>query len=285
MPDFKNGTFERKIRILEKNAMEPNFKIAIEAAIDAGRKIMEIYQEKDCNIQLKQDNSPITLADQEANEIINAALLPTGTPIISEENDQVPYSERKQWTQCWIVDPLDGTKEFIQRNGEFTVNIAFVRNEKPIFGVIYAPALNLLYFAEVKEGKAFKAIYSGEKKVSFLENSEEINPIREEKIYTVVGSRSHMNEKTENYIKGVKKQYGEHIRIVQRGSSLKFCLMAEGKADVYPRFGPTMEWDTAAGQAICEAVGLRCISTETNKSMTYNRENLLNGSFIVSYER
>ena len=266
--------------------INPIFQLAIMSSVTAGKRIMQIYDKEDFRIINKKDNSPLTLADKESNHIINKALNTTGIPIISEENVQIPFEKRKTWNECWIVDPLDGTKEFIKKNGEFTVNMAFVNNGAPQFGVIYAPALNLFYYADVTQKKAFKVYISetNEDITDILEKSQEIHPDLSAKKLKVVGSRSHMNEETNRYIQNLKLSTNKEVEIVSKGSSLKFCLMAEGKANVYPRFGPTMEWDTAAGQAICEAVGLRCVSTETNKTMTYNRENLLNGSFIVSYE-
>ena len=266
--------------------MKQIYKVAIRAAIDAGKEIMEIYQKEDFQVVNKDDNSPLTVADRESNDIINAALVPTGIPIISEENDRISFAVRKNWKECWIVDPLDGTKEFIKRNGEFTVNIAFIKNEVPEFGVIYAPALKLLYFGDVSEEKAFRVSISETETdlADILETSEEIHPDLKAKRIKVVGSRSHMNEETDKYIQDLKGNENKEVEIVSKGSSLKFCLVAEGEANIYPRFGPTMEWDTAAGQAICQAVGLSCTFSETKKPMTYNRENLLNGNFIVSYE-
>lgn len=269
--------------------MKEKLKTAIEASVAAGNAIMEIYRNGDFGVENKEDDSPLTLADKKANEIINEFLVPHAIPIISEENKQIDYEERKIWRQCWIVDPLDGTKEFIKKNDEFTVNIAFVEEGKPELGVIFAPALNTLYFALVSESKAFRYIISPEVEVSaeeVLEKAEEISPATSKgEQLKVVGSRSHMNEDTQRFIEDLKQTYGEEIEIVSRGSSLKFCLVAEGNAHIYPRFAPTMEWDTAAGHAICEAVGLNCLFRETGKPMTYNRENLLNGHFSVSYER
>lgn len=266
--------------------MKKNIRIAIEAAVAAGKVIMEIYESKNFDVQTKEDNSPLTLADKKANEVINEFLLPTNIPLISEENKQIDYSVRKQWEECWIVDPLDGTKEFIKRNGEFTVNIALVSRGKPRLGVIFAPALNSLYFADVSENKAFKVFLTpNDLKIdNILDQAEEISPSVHEDCIRVVGSRSHMNEDTLQYIEELKQKYGKEIEVVSKGSSLKFCLVAEGEAHIYPRFAPTMEWDTVAGQAICEAVGLNCISRETGRSMTYNREDLLNGHFFVSHE-
>lgn len=265
--------------------MKEIFKTAIEAAILAGREIMNIYQRDDLGVTQKQDESPLTLADHAANKVINACLSTTGIPMISEENEQIPFEEREAWSQCWIIDPLDGTKEFIKRNGEFTVNIALVQEGLPVFGVIYAPALETLYIGNVTEQKAFKAVVPPElhQWEQVQGRLEVIGPKRLTGQVRVVGSRSHMNEETKKFLDDLTRDTNA-VQIVQRGSSLKFCLVAEGEADTYPRFGPTMEWDTAAGQAICEAVGLKCLLKETGEPMTYNRENLLNAHFIVANE-
>lgn len=255
----------------------------IKASIEAGKKILEIY-EKDFSIETKADESPLTEADTAANEVINSYLKKTGIPIISEENKQLDYSERKDWDKCWIVDPLDGTKEFIKRNGEFTVNIALVEKGIPLFGVIYVPVTKELYIGDVLEKKAWKVVV-GENGFSLdeLTSKNEIFPSNKDdkNIIRVVGSRSHMNEATTRFIEELKQEY-KQVEIVSKGSSLKFCLVAEGLADVYPRFAPTMEWDTAAGQAICEAVGLSVIDQDTLNPIIYNRKNLLNNHFLVS---
>ena len=260
--------------------------IALEAAIAAGKKIMEIYEKENFEVEAKEDNSPLTIADRKANEIINKYLIPTNIPIISEENRQIEYRLRRTWNECWIVDPLDGTKEFIKKNGEFTVNIALISSGRPVLGVIFAPALKSIYFANAREGKAFKSSVTTETPdvQEIIKYAQEIHPSMDDNHIKVVGSRSHMNEATLDYVERLKMDSGKEIDVVSKGSSLKFCLVAEGEAHVYPRFAPTMEWDTAAGQAICEAVGLNCISRDTGKSMTYNRENLLNGHFYVSHE-
>ena len=256
---------------------------AITASLKAGKVIMEVYDTA-FNVEIKDDKSPLTEADTKANDIINSFLIPTQIPIISEENKQTDYSIRKTWETCWVVDSVDGTKEFIKRNGEFTVNIALITNGKPLLGVIYAPATKTIYYADVESNKAFKADLTSHdvsvKKV--LEVSKPMQPKEgNTKVVQVVGSRSHMNQDTLDFIESIKKQ-GNDVEVVSKGSSLKFCLVAEGNADVYPRFAPTMEWDTAAGQAICNAVGLEVISQETKKALTYNKENLLNSYFIVS---
>ena len=263
--------------------MNKNLIIAVQAAVHGGAEIMNIYQQENLGVEYKEDNSPLTLADKACNDIINSYLINTEFPIISEENKQLDYSERKNWETCWIVDPLDGTKEFVKRNGEFTVNIALVTNGKPMLGVIYVPVTKELYFADVSKKITLKAILSDHKVIieNLVSNSVEIKPSSSNiEIIKVVGSRSHMNEETQNFVESLKNKF-DQVEIVSKGSSLKFCLVAEGKADVYPRFAPTMEWDTAAGQAICEAVGIEVISKETEKPLLYNKENLLNPWFKV----
>lgn len=264
--------------------MNTSLKIAIKAAVHGGAEIMKIYQTDDFNVEIKEDNSPLTLADKKCNDVINSYLVNTEFPIISEENKQLDFSERKNWNTCWIVDPLDGTKEFIKRNGEFTVNIALIKNGKPILGVIYVPVTKELYFADVILKKASKITLSSHnvdvENLNLNNNIIQPNKINKNKI-TVVGSRSHMNDTTQEFVDSLQHDFDE-VEIVSKGSSLKFCLVAEGKADIYPRFAPTMEWDTAAGQAICEAVGLKVISKETEKPLLYNKENLLNPWFLIS---
>ena len=261
--------------------------IAIEAAVLAGREVMKYYSAEEIEMEIKSDNSPLTIADKSSNEIINRFLEPTGIPIISEENEQIPFEQRKKWEMCWIVDPLDGTKEFLNRNGEFTVNIALVSLGKPILGVIYAPALDYLYFGDISTAKAFKASenLSNFNVQKVIDSATEIAPSMGGDCIRIVGSRSHMNDRTVEYIQSLKKESGKEIKLISKGSSLKFCLVAEGEAEIYPRFAPTMEWDTAAGQAICETVGLSCTSIRTGNPIKYNREDLLNGHFLVSNGR
>ena len=218
-----------------------------------------------------------------SSDIINSYLESTEFPIISEEIRNLKFDIRKGWSTCWIVDPLDGTKEFIKRNGEFTVNIALVENGVPMMGVIYVPVTRELYYADVSKGKAYKTLLNNRHEAdgSYFNDNDLIAPTKDDKeMIRVVGSRSHMNEDTLEFIEELKNDYSE-IDIVSKGSSLKFCLVAEGKADIYPRFAPTMEWDTAAGHAICSAVGLSVISKGTNKELAYNKENLLNSYFMV----
>lgn len=260
--------------------LDKNLEIAIKASLEAGKEIMAIYNSGEFNVEEKGDNSPLTTADTASNVKINEYLKTTDIPIISEESKQTDYQERKDWKTCWIVDPLDGTKEFIKRNGEFTVNIALIENQLPIMGVIYVPAQNLLYYAD-KENAYLQKVEADFDSFDHS-NSEKIAPKKATEKIQVVGSRSHMSDDTKNFISKLKSKYGKETEVVSKGSSLKFCLVAEGKADVYPRFAPTMEWDTAAGQAICKAVGLDVIDQTTGKEMVYNRENLLNSYFLVS---
>lgn len=261
--------------------MKNEFKQAILASIAGGKEILEIYK-TDFSVAYKGDDSPLTLADQKANEAIVDILEPLDIPMISEENKNKSYDERKHWSQCWIIDPLDGTKEFVKRNGEFTVNIALIKNQKPIFGVIYVPVSKALFIGLVQENLSYKLIWDEQKDFEDnLKTAKALKPTATNKM-RVVGSRSHMNEDTQDFIERLKTKQSKDVEIVSKGSSLKFCLVAEGLADVYPRFAPTMEWDTAAGQAICEAVGLQVIDQNTQKPMLYNRENLLNHHFLVS---
>ena len=259
-----------------------HLQIAIEASLKAGEIIMQVY-DTPFNVEIKDDNSPLTEADRKANDIINSFLEKTPIPIISEENKQIDFKVRKNWDTSWIVDPVDGTKEFIKRNGEFTVNIALIHKGVPQLGVIYVPVTKTLYFADTLKGEAFKSelTFHNSSIGDVLENAERLKTKQSTNTIEVVGSRSHMSKETLDFIEDLKIT-GKNVEIVSKGSSLKFCLIAEGKADVYPRFAPTMEWDTAAGQAICNSVGVEVISEDTKKSLLYNKENLLNPWFIVS---
>jgi 3'(2'), 5'-bisphosphate nucleotidase len=268
---------------MNKDKINKNLLIAIQASLKAGKVIMQFY-DTSFNVEIKDDKSPLTEADKKANDVINAHLLKTEFPIISEENKQTNYATRKNWTTCWIVDPVDGTKEFIKRNGEFTVNIALVTNGKPELGVIYVPATKIIYVADVTTNEAFKTqVESHDASIEEVINGAAVlHPkVSESNLVQIVGSRSHMSQETLDFVETIRKE-GKDVEVVSKGSSLKFCLVAEGNADVYPRFAPTMEWDTAAGQAICNAVGIDVISQETNESLLYNKENLLNPWFLVS---
>ncbi len=261
--------------------MKKLLETAIQASLDAGKKIMNIYENDDFEVDFKEDNSPLTKADITSHNIITKYLEDTRIPILSEEGSKMDYSKRKTWEQLWIVDPIDGTKEFIKRNGEFTVNIALVKNQEPILGVIYVPAQQTLYFSSEDMG-SFKSekINIDSSFDHILKKAKKLPIIKENKVYTVVASKSHLSKETEDYIEELKEKYAR-VETISKGSSLKLCMVAEGIADCYPRFAPTMEWDTAAGQAICKFAGKTVIDRNTGKEMLYNREELLNNWFLV----
>jgi 3'(2'), 5'-bisphosphate nucleotidase len=255
-------------------------KEVIDAALEAGDQIMQVYS-TGFRVEQKDDRSPLTEADKRAHQVIQQKLS-NFFPVLSEEGKSIPFEERKKWNPFWMVDPLDGTKEFIKRNGEFTVNIALIKNHLPVMGVVYAPAINILYFAEETTG-SFKVQWKqGEEK-----NAEEIIssgirlPLPQNgRKFTVVASRSHGSAETETFISDLKKEHGE-IEFKSSGSSLKLCLVAEGAADVYPRLAPTMEWDTAAGQAVAMFAGKSVLLFKSHLPMHYNKPDLLNEWFVV----
>lgn len=256
--------------------------IAISAAIKAGEEILKIYN-TDFEVEFKEDESPLTIADKNANDIIMSFLSGTNIPVLSEEGRSISFEERKHWKQLWIVDPLDGTKEFVKKNDEFTVNIALIENQKPVMGVVYAPVLDELYFGEEGVGA-----YKLEKASKIVRTEEDILKLAKKlplnitkPYYGVVASRSHLTPETTAYIHEIKKEHNE-IKIVSKGSSLKICMVAEGTADVYPRFAPTSEWDTAAGHAVVLASGGRIVQAKSlEKEVVYNKEDILNPWFIV----
>ncbi|MBU2927585.1 3'(2'),5'-bisphosphate nucleotidase CysQ [Winogradskyella psychrotolerans] len=254
---------------------------SIAAALEAGKVILDIYNSDDFGVEIKGDNSPLTKADVASHNVIMEHLSATDIPVLSEEGKAMPYAERKDWNQLWIVDPIDGTKEFIKRNGEFTVNIALIENQKTVIGVIYVPVLNDLYFSTSEMG-AFKAKVNLEdyNVDALVQQGQKLPLERADKTFTVVASRSHMSPETEDYVNEMRQKHGD-VKLISKGSSLKLCMVAEGQADCYPRFAPTMEWDTAAGQAICEHAGFDVIDWDTKKTMLYNREELLNHWFLV----
>lgn len=258
--------------------------IAIHAALDAGKTIMDIYNdpEADFGIEKKADNSPLTRADKAAHKLITRALSVTPYPVLSEEGSEIPYKERSKWETLWIVDPLDGTKEFIKRNGEFTVNIALVYKGVPVLGVIYVPVRKDLYFAADSVG-AFKTNVDSGNQPSIEELKQ--NAVRLPMCFghqgvVVVASRSHQTEETTNFIENLRKQ-GKPVTLISSGSSLKICLVAEGTADIYPRFAPTMEWDTAAGHAIARSAGCNVYHIDGRTPLRYNKEDLHNPWFLV----
>jgi 3'(2'), 5'-bisphosphate nucleotidase len=265
---------------------------AIDSAVKAGKAILEVYDSADMGVEKKADNSPLTLADRRAHTIIKADISGFGIPVLSEEGRDISFAERKQWPRMWIVDPLDGTKEFIKRNGEFTVNIALAEGGVPTMGVIYVPVTDTLYFADRERG-AFKVdacekggvgqrLPGGADGMEAMMKKALRMPLQQEKDrpFTIMGSRSHATPELDAYVKTMRQKHGR-VAFISSGSSLKICLVAEGLADIYPRLGPTMEWDTAAGQAIAVASGAQVVRHDDGNSLAYNKENLLNPWFIV----
>ena len=249
--------------------------IATAAACEAGRAIMEIYREGEFGTEAKKDGSPLTLADRAAHRIISEALGRTNLPVLSEEGKAVPFDERRRWERFWMVDPLDGTKEFLSRNGEFTVNIALVERSLPVFGVVYVPVTGELYVGTVGE-RAYYVKGCGKKgDVAVALPMETAS-----RPYRVVASRSHMSGETAAFVDRLRAEHPD-LELVQRGSSLKLCMVASGEADLYPRFGPTMEWDTAAAHAILRAVGKALVDPMTGEELRYNKESLRNPSFLA----
>jgi 3'(2'), 5'-bisphosphate nucleotidase len=234
----------------------------------AGAAIMRVYDDSNFAVQRKEDNSPLTLADLESQRVIleGLAAVTPDIPVLSEESAQAPWTERQSWSELWVVDPLDGTREFVKRNGEFTINIALVQAHEPVLGLVAAPALGLLYW-----GAAGVGAFSHHRGAALpIHVSAPQQPLR------VVGSRSHASAATTDYL----TKLGPHV-LTGLGSSLKFCLVAEGNADLYPRFGPTSEWDTAAGQAILEAAGGQVTRLDGHR-LRYNcRESVINGDFLA----
>jgi 3'(2'), 5'-bisphosphate nucleotidase len=279
--------------------LKPYMLRSIQASIAAGNAINEVYHSEDFGVEYKSDESPLTLADQKSHEIIMNVLTEFDIPILSEEGKGTPHAQRKDWERFWVVDPLDGTKEFIKRNGEFTVNIALVENCRPVLGTIFVPDRNTLYFA----GQDFGAYKMQDGPFNQMldapaDSKEEIRDFLEQIIaqstklpvidpqrasLTIVGSRSHKTPELEAYVEEKRKAFGD-VEFISAGSSLKICLVAEGRADVYPRLGPTMEWDTAAGQAIAESAGSRVYQYDTREPLVYNKADLHNPWFIVQRE-
>ncbi len=275
--------------------LKPYILKSIQASIAAGNAINEVYR-SDFEVAYKSDKSPLTIADQKSHQIINGTLKEYDLPILSEEGKDRPYAQRKKWKRFWIVDPLDGTKEFVKRNGEFTVNIALIENSRPVMGTIFVPDRNTLYFAERNLG-AYKLedgplgelpkIRAGSKQDAHTLLAQIISrsirlPVKglQRPALTIVGSRSHKNAELEAFVEEKRKQFGA-VEFISAGSSLKICLVAEGQADIYPRLGPTMEWDTAAGQAIAESAGASVVDFDSRNPLVYNKEDLHNPWFIV----
>ena len=245
--------------------------VAVTAALKAGAAIMDVYGSSNLEIESKADDSPVTVADLRADAVIKDILRDTGLPVLSEEGRQIPFGERKAWGLFWLVDPLDGTKEFIDQSGEFTVNIALMDRDTPVAGVVFAPVKNVLYIGITGQG-AWK-----------VKNSSDREPLPgyNGKGYGIVGSRSFMDDLTDSFIRNFTGRYGD-TRMVTCGSSLKFCMIAEGEADIYPRFSNISEWDTAAGHAIVLAAGGYVVQAlRTGQPLIYNKPSSRNPWFIA----
>ncbi|MGB5615335.1 MAG: 3'(2'),5'-bisphosphate nucleotidase CysQ [Desulfobacterales bacterium] len=268
---------------------------AIEAALKAGQVILDVYH-SEFAVEHKADNSPLTRADRKSHELLMAALNGFHIPILSEEGREMPYKDRKSWERLWIIDPLDGTKEFIKRNDEFTVNIALVEYGLPKIGVVYVPVKDRLYFAASNLG-AFRIDNplgtDGSNRIGgndhdpdktlrrLLKNATRLPAgNRSKKPFIIVGSRSHANPDLKKLVEEKRREHGE-VELITAGSSLKICMVAEGLADMYPRLGPTCEWDTAAGQAVAEMAGAKLLDYKTGEPLKYNRPDLLNPWFVV----
>ena len=285
--------------------MNEHMLTALLASKEAGQAILDVYKQ-DFDVSYKEDRSPLTLADQRSHNIIVDHLTDPSVqnlPILSEEGKDIPFEQRSEWEYFWLIDPLDGTKEFIKRNGEFTVNIALIYQHRPILGVIYAPVNNVFYFAseglgsfKLKNDDVFELLDGKTSEIDrdsvlkeIIKHSNKL-PCYDTPLDThdsqlvIVGSRSHPSREFEAFVKTMRKKHAK-VEVISSGSSLKLCLVAEGRADIYPRLGPTMEWDTAAGQAIVEQANGSVLNYETGESLQYNKKNLLNSWFIVKTHR
>ena len=268
---------------MEKTKLKELLFSAINSSILAGIEIMKIY-EAGFDIEYKEDDSPLTLADKKSNNVICNLLNKHNIPFLSEEGREIKYEERKKWPFFWMIDPLDGTKEFVKKNGEFTVNIALIKNDSPILGVVYCPTSNDLFFSLIDFG-AFKITIdpSSFDIEEIIKNAKKLPIKNKREYYVVVGSRSHMSKETEDFFDEKRKEFGD-VKIMKKGSSLKICMVAEGKADDYPRFAPTMEWDTAAGHAIANMAGCKIFKFQSAEEIKYNKKSLLNPWFLVTKE-
>jgi len=267
-----------------QSSIDQLLKLAVKAAIKAGEEILEVYKTT-VDVELKDDRSPLTLADKNAHRMIVSILNPYDIPVLSEEGKEIPYSDRKKWLLFWLVDPLDGTKEFIKKNGEFTVNIALIKDGKPVLGVVFIPVSGDLYYGGLGwRSRKTQVVRKEDGSFSLpdlLEGHSLPLSTTNERPYTVVCSRSHMSPETQEFVDKIRKEHPD-LEFASKGSSIKLCLVAEGSADVYPRFAPTMEWDTAAGHAVAEFSGAEIKEAGTGRPLRYNKEDLLNPWFIVS---
>lgn len=263
--------------------------IAIEASALAGKEILQVYN-TNFFVETKSDNTPVTEADKASGRCITKVLIQSGIPVISEEEEIVDYNMRKSWKQVWIVDPLDGTKEFVKRNGEFAVNIALVENNKPVIGVIYAPVSKMLYFGcsnlgsfKVENVEEILDPTSCKVRSDFFSYTKKLPVQQPPKDYTVVVSRSHLSREVNEHLNRLKYTFGT-VETISVGSSIKQCWVAEGLAHEYPRYGRTMEWDTAAGQCILEQSNGTLLDLQTGKPMLYNKADMQNNFFVAKHK-
>ncbi len=267
-------------------ALEPHLREIISIAREAGEAVLNIYN-RGFSVEYKSDNSPLTEADRISHQIITSRLKSlSNIPILSEEGKSLSYTQRVKWDYVWIIDPLDGTKEFIKKNGEFTINIALIHNHEPVLGVVYAPASDTLYYA--LKGKGAHKIAKGLKRRLPIRTSQN-------NTLTVVASKSHINDRTKEFINLLKKTLRpDRLKLISKGSSLKLCMVAEGYADIYPRLAPTMEWDTAAADTVVREAGKMSYQYNENlikwlakpkqpapEPLIYNKQELLNPWFVV----
>ncbi|UCG28578.1 MAG: 3'(2'),5'-bisphosphate nucleotidase CysQ [Bacteroidales bacterium] len=272
---------------MDTDSLNDLLRKALVASVHAGDVILGIYESENCRVDLKKDNSPVTLADRRSNAVICDMLRETGLPVLSEEAAEISYETRKSWTFFWLVDPLDGTREFINRNGEFTVNIALVNKHSPVLGVVYTPLKRVLYFGSKPMGSYRVVLPDNRELPVHLDDwtgmADRLPLAKSRKGIRIVASRSHMSPETLEYIRHLRQKH-KNVEIVSRGSSMKICMVAEGEAEYYPRLGPTMEWDTAAGQVIAEAAGCSMTRYGTTNPVVYNKTELLNPWFVVKAE-
>ena len=259
----------------------------MQAALKGGAEILDVYGSEDFRIELKEDDSPLTLADRKSHYAVQTLLTKRfpETPILSEEGRTIPFDERINWPEFWMIDPLDGTKEFIKRNGEYTVNVALIRSGNPVLGVVYVPVTDVLYYGVEGLG-SYRLRQASKSSVGLDVGVGEKLPIAKtaspgiEKPVRVVASRSHFSAETEEFVQQLKTIYGK-VETVNAGSAVKICLVAEGSADIYPRFAPTMEWDVAAGAIVAREAECMVIKAADKEPMIFNKRDLVNPWFIV----
>ena len=258
-----------------ESKIESLIQIARKAALEAGKKVIGIYEQDQIAFEIKNDLSPLTAADTAANLLISQKLQETRLPLLSEEGLDIAFEERSGWGLYWLVDPLDGSKEFLKKNGEFTINIALMQDAVPLAGVVYAPCLNVMYSSS-GPGRAYKVKNGVSQRLEVKEPKKSISEIMALNTVRVVASRSHLNKETTDFISRFQK-----TELLSMGSSLKFMLLADDLADIYPRIAPTMEWDTAAAHAILLGVNKNIYDANTGLPLPYNKRDLTNKPFIA----